>query len=259
MSGSSGIGSESRVIARRSTRRVYILVAMRAWDVASSTAVSVARFGGGYRVQSTAKQPEKLLELYEFEACPFCRKVREALSELDLDAIIYPCPRGGSRFRPEAIAKSGKRMFPFLVDPNTGRSMLESNDIVRYLADTYGDGRVPLGLRFGPLTNASSAFASAFRIGKGRAAKPTKKPEKLLELWSFEASPYCRIAREVLTSLELPYILHNVAKGSSKRAAYIERSGKMQVPYLVDPNTGTSMFESAEIVRYLESTYATGD
>jgi glutathione S-transferase len=29
----------------------------------------------------------------------------------------------------------------------------------------------------------------------------------------------------------------------------------MMVPFLVDSNTGTSMFESAEIVRYLETTY----
>ena len=28
------------------------------------------------------------------------------------------------------------------------------------------------------------------------------------------------------------------------------------VPYLVDPNTDTEMFESAEIVAYLERTYA---
>lgn len=29
--------------------------------------------------------------------------------------------------------------------------------------------------------------------------------------------------------------------------------GKMQVPYLVDPNTGVKMFESAEIVKYLKT------
>jgi glutathione S-transferase len=28
------------------------------------------------------------------------------------------------------------------------------------------------------------------------------------------------------------------------------------VPYLVDPNTSAAMFESAEIVAYLETTYA---
>ena len=27
------------------------------------------------------------------------------------------------------------------------------------------------------------------------------------------------------------------------------------VPYLVDPNTGTEMFESADIVAYVEKTY----
>ena len=30
----------------------------------------------------------------------------------------------------------------------------------------------------------------------------------------------------------------------------------MLVPYLSDPNTGAEMFESAEIVAYLERTYA---
>ena len=30
----------------------------------------------------------------------------------------------------------------------------------------------------------------------------------------------------------------------------------MMVPYLADPNTKTEMFESADIVRYLNETYA---
>jgi L-rhamnose isomerase len=34
------------------------------------------------------------------------------------------------------------------------------------------------------------------------------------------------------------------------------RSGKMMVPYLADPNTGTEMFESVDIVAYLLRTYA---
>ena len=29
----------------------------------------------------------------------------------------------------------------------------------------------------------------------------------------------------------------------------------MMVPYLIDPNESTEMFESADIVRYLEQTY----
>jgi glutathione S-transferase len=50
-------------------------------------------------------------------------------------------------------------------------------------------------------------------------------------------------------------VLHNVGKGSAKREAFVARSGKMMVPYLVDPNTGKEMFESADIAAYLEATY----
>ena len=80
-------------------------------------------------------------------------------------------------------------------------------------------------------------------------------PGELLELWSFEASPFCRIVREVLCELELPYVLHNVAKGSPSRPGFLAISGKMQVPFLRDPNTGRMLFESAEIVEYLHMTY----
>jgi len=80
-------------------------------------------------------------------------------------------------------------------------------------------------------------------------------PAQPLELWSYESSPYCRLVREVLCELELPYVLHNVAKGSPRRDAFVKRSGKMMVPYLADPNTGREMFESADIVAYVNSTY----
>ncbi len=219
-------------------------------DVLTSYGVSVARLGAGMLVRAHARQPEKPLELFDFEACPFCRKTREALCALDLDAIIRPCPKGGTRFRP------GKKRFPFLVDPNTNTEMYESMDIARYLAKTYADGAIPISLRFGPLTTLSSGFASAFRAGHGGRVRKSHAPEKPLELWSFEASPYCRLAREALCELELPYVLHNVGKRSAHREDFVSRSGKMMVPYLVDDNTGKAMFESADIVKYLNATYA---
>lgn len=227
----------------------------RTLDVVSSNLASAARLGHGWSVAHAGPRPEKLLELYEFEACPFCRKVREMLTVLDLDARIYPCPRGGTRFRPKVTAPGGRAMFPYLVDPNTGTSLYESSDINQYLAKTYGDGTVPFALSLGPLTALSSSMASAFRASHGRAARPSREPAQPLELYSFEISPYSRLAREALCELEIPYVLHNVGKGSAKRAAFGALSGKVMVPYLVDPNTGTSMFESAEIVAYLRRTY----
>jgi len=227
----------------------------RTVDVGTSFLASTLRAGSGMWATPVARQPEKLLELYEFEACPFCRKVREGLSIMDLDAMVYPCPKGGTRYRPEVIRRGGKSQFPYLVDPNTRREMYESQDILDYMAKEYR-GKVPLLLAMGPLTALSSSLASVARIGRGRQAIPSRAPEKPLELWSFEASPFCRIVREVLCNLEMPYHLHNVAAGSPKRAEFVARSGKMMVPYLADPNTSTEMFESADIVAYLLRTYA---
>ena len=109
----------------------------RAFDLATSFGVSAARLGSGMSVAATGKRPTEPLALYEFEACPFCRKVRETLSVLDLDAMVYPCPKGGPRYREEVKRRGGKAQFPYLVDPNTGTAMFESADIVRYLDATY--------------------------------------------------------------------------------------------------------------------------
>src|SRR5262249_32079484 len=102
----------------------------------------------------------------------------------------------------------------------------------------------------------TSGLASLARPGFGARYRRARAPAAPLELWSFEASPFCRIVREALCALELPYLLHNVARGSARREAFVARSGKMQVPWLVDPNTGVEIFESADIAAYLEATYA---
>ncbi len=231
---------------------------IRALDIATSVAATLTRLASGVGVGPVGRRPERPLELYEFEACPFCRKVREALTILDLDAVIRPCPKGGQRFREDVLRRGGKALFPYLVDPNTGKAMYESDDIVAYLFAEYGTGSVPVLLRPGLLTNATCMLASGFRPGLGTRQRPSRAPEQPLELYSFESSPFSRIVRETLCSLELPYLLHNVGRGSPRRDAFVQRSSRMMVPYLVDPNTQTAMFESADIVRYLESTYAAG-
>lgn len=228
---------------------------LRAIDLATSYGASVARLGAGMSTVTLGRRPEKPLELYEFEACPFCRKVREALSMLDIEARIFPCPKGGTRFRPALERRGGRLQFPWLHDPNTGREMYESDEIVAYLFSTYGSGSPPWLLSITPVATATAALASAWRPGAGGLARPSRPPGQPLELWSFEASPYCRLVRETLCSLEIPYLLHNVAKGSPAREAFVRLSGRMQVPWLRDPNTGVDLFESADIVSYLERTY----
>jgi glutathione S-transferase len=228
----------------------------------SSFAATVVRLGRGISPRVTADRrpdPPRLLEVYDFEGCPYCRKVREVLSELDLDYLAHPVAQGSGR-RAELVKRGGKMQAPYLVDPNTGAEMYESDDIIGYLNATYGGGaragwRLPVPSL---LDNVHSALVSAVRLGRGvrsrrRASRTGLQP---LTLYNMEGSPYCRKVREALSELDLEHVVRNVPKGSPKRAALVERGGKMQVPFLVDPNTGRAMYESDEIVAYLEAQYA---
>jgi glutathione S-transferase len=227
---------------------------VRVLDIGTSVLATLTRAAQGLSVGSLGPRPEQPLVLFEFESCPFCRKVREGLTALDLEADVRPCPKGGHRYRDGVVERGGKAQFPYLVDPNTGAEMYESEAILDYLFGRYGEGPPPFLLR-GALAAATGSVASGLRMGKGTRVEPSKPPAQPLELWSFEASPFCRIVREKLCTLELPYRLHNVGRESPSREAFVARSGKMQVPYLEDPNTQCAMFESADIVAYLDSTY----
>lgn len=59
----------------------------------------------------------------------------------------------------QAVQLSGKSQFPFMVDPNSGQQMGESDDIIEYLYNEYGDGNIPLLLKLGPLTAISNGLA----------------------------------------------------------------------------------------------------
>lgn len=225
-------------------------------QLASSALASATRLRSGSRVGRLGDRPEHLLQLFEFEGCPFCRKVREALSILDLDAEIFPCPKNGPRFRPALAKRGGKEQFPYLVDPNTGREMYESDAIVAYLFGKYGAGPPPWLLRPGLHNDLTTFAANLWRLSRGAFYKGARQPDRPLELFGFEQSPLCRLVRERLCVLELPYTLRNVARGSAKRDALLSRAGAMRVPYLVDPNTAAEMFETAAILAYLDTTYA---
>jgi len=245
-------------------------------DVAGSVATSTLTGWRGCMVVKAARAPEKPLVLYEFEACPHCRKVREALTALHLDADIRPCPKGGERFRPEAQTLGGKLQFPLLVDENTGAVMYESEAIVDYLFREYGGRPVPKLYSTASVKTALSSAGSVARALNGLKARPSIAPEQPLALWSFEGSPYSRLVREKLCELEIPYRLHNLGKEhwqeigpakmrlkpgpykplpGGKREAFFAEHQRVQVPYLEDPNTGASLFESRDILEYLEKTY----
>lgn len=226
----------------------------RKLEIVGGFTASGVRFARGMTVRRKllGARPGKLLVLWDFERCPHSRIVREALTELDLDAEVRPCPKGGTRFRPELAGGVG---VPQLKDPNTEQTIVGSADIVRHLYEKYSTGRPPTVLDLSGVRVFTGVTMRALTGSRGGEVRASRAPEKPLELFSFEASPYCRFARFVLCELELPYTLRNLGKGSPKRKAYVARFGKSQFPYLIDPNTGWQGFESQDIERYLEKTY----
>lgn len=234
--------------------------------------VSLMRPRRGLVAAGHRRAPEQTLVLFEAEYCPHCRHVREVLTALDLDALIYPIPKRGQRFKAKLLDMGGEARIPFLFDPNTDSNLYGSTTIVEHLYREYGpeDAKIPaLGI-------ASSFTATLLRGSKGMFSAPGKAPEQPLELYSFEGSPFARLVRETLCELEIPFLLHNVGKTqgrlaewlppklrhkrgytpeSTKRQQLAERGGLVMVPYLVDPNSGVAMYESADIQRYLRDTY----
>lgn len=81
-------------------------------------------------------EPDEMLEVYQFEGCPYCKKVRQKLTELQIDFIARQVKPNGDRARVEEV--SGQTGVPVLVDPNTDTVMPESDDIVDYLEEHYG-------------------------------------------------------------------------------------------------------------------------
>jgi len=221
-----------------------------------SFAVSVLRGGRGLIARTNGARPVEPIEIFEFETCPFCRKVREAMSELDLNYVSRTSAKGSAN-RDIVRARGGKVMFPYMIDPNTGTEMYESEDIIDYLYATYGTGRSRLRRAVeSPINLVFGAMASAIRQKGGNARRPRpEQPAERLVLYNFEASPYCRKVREAFNELDLDVEIRNVAKRSQRRPELKELGGRMMVPYLLDPNTGTEMYESDDIVAYLYATY----
>lgn len=268
----------------------HVPVVSRVVDLSTSALAGLMRcFSGGWIAGGAEKRqrPSKPIMLFEFEGCPFCRRVRETLSVLALDVTVYPCPKetmkgaistegspGNSRFRPEVLKHGGKQLFPYLVDENTGVHMYESAEINKYLWKTYGaDTTVPWTYWLGEkVFKVTMPFPTLFRplLTHGMLRVPSKAPKEPLELWGCEGSPFVRLVREALCCLELPYVYRQVPHGEllnrgefrEKFGAQLslprQQLGAVQMPFLRDANTGTDLLESADIVEYLYKTYQDG-
>lgn len=82
----------------------------------------------------------------------------------------------------------------------------------------------------------------------------------MLELYEFVVCPYCERVRQAMKRLGIEYTSRIVGleESDANGVKLLELGGKRQVPFLVDstdPNNPVMMYESGDIVKYLEEKF----
>jgi glutathione S-transferase len=84
----------------------------------------------------------------------------------------------------------------------------------------------------------------------------------MLELYQAEGCPYSENAREKLSELGLSYVAHNPRSHDGETLndqthnELLVIGGEDQIPFLVDHQRGETLYESDDIVEYLDEHYA---
>jgi len=267
-----------------------------AFDTLTSGFASIARLPYGVTVSDNAKSlvidgappgdsMPRLVQLYDIENERDCRAVRERITELDLVVEkVIPAAANSRVFLDPSyeFALPADTTVPRLVvvDGSEEKVLTGSDEIKSYLNENFCDESISSGTSssgddeleeikervIAALAAVGSYLSGLLRLGRGQkvanaasatSSIPVPRPTKPLILYSYEGNQFCRLVREVLTELDLVYELRSAGKGSPRRTEMAEiTAGSTQCPYLIDPNTGESMFESADIVKYLYKTYA---
>lgn len=96
----------------------------------------------------TAEQQQRVteqaaaLQLYQFNACPFCVKVRRHLHRLNVPVALVEASQGTTA-REELLAQGGKKQVPCLrIETEQGVQWLyESAAIIEYLDGRFGESQ----------------------------------------------------------------------------------------------------------------------
>ncbi|GGL28122.1 glutathione S-transferase N-terminal domain-containing protein [Halarchaeum sp. CBA1220] len=86
----------------------------------------------------------------------------------------------------------------------------------------------------------------------------------MLELYQSEGCPHCEKVRRKLSELGVSYVIHNprlpggMGGDVTNEVTHEELTagGEDQIPYLVDTEREVTMYESDDIVEYLDEHYA---
>ena len=78
----------------------------------------------------------------------------------------------------------------------------------------------------------------------------------MLTLYYKPTCPYCQKVFEATDELGVDFDLRDITEDESFVTELMEKGGKRQVPFLIDEEKGTSMYESDDIIAYVTEHYA---
>lgn len=79
----------------------------------------------------------------------------------------------------------------------------------------------------------------------------------MLTLYVKSTCPFCQKVCAFIDEMNLDVVLKEVSENETFREELIAHGGKKQVPYLVDTDKDVAMYESDDIIDFLELNYST--
>ena len=73
--------------------------------------------------------------------------------------------------------------------------------------------------------------------------------------------PYCPYSQRVIAAnerIKAPLVLMDITLGAAAKAVLLQNGGKIQVPFLDDTERSVSLYESLDIIDYLQTYYGNG-
>ena len=71
----------------------------------------------------------------------------------------------------------------------------------------------------------------------------------MINLYTADYCPYCHKVMEFLEANNISYENKDIKEASNRQV--VIAAGKMQIPYMLDTDTGNGIYESEEIINYI--------
>ena len=78
----------------------------------------------------------------------------------------------------------------------------------------------------------------------------------MLTLYYKPSCPFCQKTITAADEIGVAFNLKDISADDALREELIEKGGKQQVPYMVDPENEVAMYESDDIIAYVKENYA---